>query len=167
MYTAIILLERSHYWGSVVHKSSGLEPGSGLDSSRLESLGIQFLAARPGVDELTRASWRLKPAQTWLHEPIQTLASSLLAGLGVSWWLELTRVGSPLGLGSAWVSNPGYHELSWLVNNTILGGCTRWKSLGSGYYRMFLFLSWMNLPYNHPRSEITLKDSNCPIFTNV
>ena len=43
---------------SVVHEPSGLE-----------SLGIHLLAARTGVDEPTRAPWRLEPARTGVHEP--------------------------------------------------------------------------------------------------
>ena len=61
---------------------SRLEPSSGFDSSRLESLGTQLLAARTGVDEPTRAPWRLEPAQTGVYELTQTLDSSLLAVLG-------------------------------------------------------------------------------------
>ena len=59
---------------SVVHEPSGLE-----------SLGTQLLAARTGVDELTRVPWRLEP-------------------LGGSWRF---LGGSSLGQGSARASSPG------------------------------------------------------------
>ena len=71
---------------SVVHEPSGLEPSSGLDSSRLESLGIQLLAARTGV-----------------HEPTRTLDSSLLAVLGgfLVARADSSRLESRSGLGSS------------------------------------------------------------------
>ena len=65
-----------------MHEPSGLEPGGATSPSRLESLGTQLLATRTGVDEPTRAPWRLEPARTVVHELTRTLDSSLLAVLG-------------------------------------------------------------------------------------
>ena len=98
------------------------EPGGATSPSRLESLGTQLLAARTGVDEPTRAPWRLKPARTGVHEPTRTLDSSLLAVLGAFLVAraDSSRLESRSGLGS-----------SRLVNNTIIM-CK--KGLGARIY---------------------------------
>ena len=92
---------------SVVHEPSGLEsfePGGASSPSRLESLGIHLLAARTGVDEPTRAPWRLDSrleplggflAVSWRLESRSGLGSSL-ESRGA-----MRRAGSSLGLDSA------------------------------------------------------------------
>ena len=57
---------------SVVHEPSGLE-----------SLGTQLLAARTGVDEPTRAPWRLEPARTGVHEPLGGFLEARASSPGV------------------------------------------------------------------------------------
>ena len=82
---------------------SKLEPSTVLDSSRLESLGTQLLAAQTGVDKPTRAPCQLHPVQTGVHKLSQTLDKSLGAVLGGFFVAraDLSQLESSSGLGSS------------------------------------------------------------------
>ena len=107
-----------------------LEPSSGLDSSRLKSLGIQLLAAQTGIHEPTRAPWQLKLARTWVHEPTRLHTR-------VSWQF----LG---GFLEARASSPRCHAPSQIEPRALLGS-SRLVNNTPTVYSWTSFVFWLHL----------------------